>query len=204
MSSMERNLPIAGLAAAQALRSSNSHSSGAEYTWHTTRWSGAFFCASIHVDSMSASVGAGVLIVISSGLVYAPWAEVMADTNLSTGPTIWPVSSKIARMGDSPCAVLPSADSARYSTFLDRPTRRLPEGWMRTSLDSLGLISTILRASSKTTAAWSLDCAPDTIWEFCTASGPHRWARRMPPIRAVLPFLRAIDRMAVWVPTGLS
>ena len=82
--------------------------------------------------------------------------------------------------------------------------RRLPDGTIFTSSLSRASSRTIFAASECTSAAWSFDMAPLTIWLFRRASGPTRNTSRMAAISAVLPFFLAIDRMARFVITLLS
>src|SRR3546814_7524738 len=72
----------------------------------------------------------------------------------------------------SPCAVFPSAARALYSTFIGNPIKRLPDGMTRMSFVSSGESCDIFQARLNTSAAWSRDRAPDTIWAFRRASGP--------------------------------
>ena len=115
------NNPRAGLAFFHCFLSIRSQSGSAAYTWHTVWGSPDLTASSMMIDKKSASDGAWVEIIMVSGFSCAPWEVRMASMNGVIGPLTWPTSSRIARMGDRPCAVWPSAESARYSTLDFRP-----------------------------------------------------------------------------------
>src|SRR3546814_7859561 len=89
------------------------------------------------------------------------WSSDVCSSDL---PRTWPNSSNITTTGESPCAVFPSAARALYSTFIGNPIKRLPDGMTRMSFVSSGERCDIFQARLNTSAAWSRDRAPDTIW----------------------------------------
>ena len=173
-----------------------SQSSGALYRCATIAGSLLVFASSSHIENKSPSVAACVLIAISSGSSYAPWEVSIASMNGSWSPRTCPTSSRMARIGLSPCAVPASALTAWNSTLRAMPIIFLPLGMIRHRLSSSGFRWIIFTARLNTSAAWSRDRAPEIICELSTASGPMMCASSIAAIKAVFPFFRAMDRYA--------
>ena len=90
---------------------------------------------------------------ICNGSSCAPCDVSIASMNGLVAPCTCPDSSKIAKTGDKPCAVVPSAARALYSVFKESPTIFFCDGTMRVTADSSGESCIILAARLKTNAA---------------------------------------------------